>query len=72
MNSETLLELVHRRPFEPFEIRLSNGEAHQIRHPENANVTKSKLVVVYPEADRVVVCSLFHVASYEFLTSTAA
>lgn len=63
MNSETMRELLSRRPFEPFEIRLSSGETHQIRHPEIAIITKSKIVVVYPETDIVVICALLHVAS---------
>lgn len=67
MNMETILEWVNRRPFEPFALRLSNGEVHQIRHPETVIVTKSRMIVAYPEIDRVVFCSLIHVNVIEAL-----
>lgn len=34
MNAETIREYLRRKPFEPFVIRMSNGEIHEIRHPE--------------------------------------
>ena len=36
MNTETMLGLLRRQPFQPFEVRMSNGDAYQIRHPEMA------------------------------------
>ena len=46
-------------------LRLSNGEAHEVRHPENVVLLKSRLIVGYPEADRAVHCSLIHINSIE-------
>ena len=71
MNSDYIRELIHRQPFEPFAVRLSNGEIHAVRHPEFANVTRTRMVIVDPEADRITVCSLLHVASVEMLQSAA-
>lgn len=65
MNMETIVELLHQRPFEPFEIRLSNGEVHQVRHPENVAVAKTRMAIAYPEVDRIVLCSLVHINSVE-------
>jgi hypothetical protein len=48
-------------------VRLSNGEAHEILHPECVAITKSKVVITYPEEDRVVHCSLIHVNAVESL-----
>ncbi|HET6883740.1 MAG TPA: hypothetical protein VFI31_26535 [Pirellulales bacterium] len=62
---ETIQEWLRRRPFEPFVVRLSNGEEHQVRHPENVMVLKSRIVIGYPEADRAVHCSLIHINSIE-------
>ncbi|HWB13851.1 MAG TPA: hypothetical protein VG826_31785 [Pirellulales bacterium] len=62
---ETIQELLRRQPFEPFEIRLSNGEAHQVRHPENVAVAKTRLAIAYPEADRIVLCAVVHINSIE-------
>jgi hypothetical protein len=62
MNAETLREMLRRQPFEPFEVRLSSGEVHQIRHPEFAIVTPGRLIVADPETERVSILSLFHIA----------
>jgi hypothetical protein len=67
MNAETIRELLHRQPFQPFEMRMTNGEAHQIRHPENAFLAGSRLVVYIPEADRLVILSLLHAAALEMV-----
>lgn len=58
---ETLNELLHRRPFEPFEILLSNGNSYTIKHPEVAQLLKTKIVINFAEG-RYVVCFLLHVA----------
>ena len=65
MNSEAIQELFQSRPFEPFEVRLSNGDVHQIRNPEYAFVLKSRLIIGYPNSDRVAICSLIHIVSLE-------
>ena len=69
MNMETIREWLIRRPFEPFVLRLSNGETHEVRHPENVVLLKTRIVVGYPETDRAVHCSLIHVNSVEALQS---
>ena len=58
---------MNRRPFEPFVLRLSNGEAHELRHPENVAIGKNRIAIVYPETDRFVHVSLIHVNSIEAL-----
>lgn len=67
MSIETIREWLNRRPFEPFMLRLSNGETHEVRHPENVVLLKSRLIVGYPETDRAVHCSLIHINSIEAL-----
>lgn len=71
MNTEYFQELLHREPFEPFAVKLSNGEVHAVRHPEFAALTRTRIVIVDPEADRVTVCSLLHVNSVEMLQPAA-
>ena len=71
MNAETLRDLLNRRPFEPFELRLTSGEQHQVRHPENAMLVGARLVLAYPETERIVILSLLHVASIEMLQAAA-
>lgn len=65
MSSEAIQEMLRRRPFEPFEVRLSSGDVHQVRHPEFAFVLRSNLLIGYPDSDRFAVCSLLHIASIQ-------
>jgi hypothetical protein len=64
---EMIREWLNRRPFEPFVLRLADGEAHEVRHPENVVLLKSRIIIGYPETDRVVHCALIHVDSIESL-----
>ena len=67
MNADTIREWLRRQPFEPFELRLSNGEHYQIRHPELLAIGKNRLAIVDPNTDRVVHVALVHVNSIEAL-----
>ncbi|MFM7521653.1 MAG: hypothetical protein ACKO9B_14465 [Planctomycetota bacterium] len=70
MNAETIREYIRRQPFEPFVIRLSNGESHEVRHPECAFLMKTKVLVYYPDDDRSVICALIHINAVESLQRT--
>ena len=67
MSYETLKELLDRRPFEPFEIRLSNGEKYEIRHLEMALLLKSRIIIGDAQNDRMMICGLIHINSIETL-----
>ncbi len=67
MNIETIREWLNRRPFEPFEVRLSNGEAYQVRHPEVVALGKNRIAVADPESDRFVHIALIHINSIQAL-----
>jgi hypothetical protein len=71
MSHEYFQELLGRRPFDPFVVHLSNGEAHAVRYPNSAVLTRTRLVIADPDADRIVVCSLLHIASVEMLQTAA-
>ncbi len=62
MNTATLLGLLRRKPFQPLEIRMSNGDVHQIRHPEMAMMLKSNIFLGSIESDNFEFLSLLHVA----------
>jgi hypothetical protein len=62
MNAETMRELVRRRPFQ---IRMTNGDAHTLRRPEFGMVVGSRLVVGYPDSDRIAILSLSHIRGIE-------
>lgn len=65
MNLETMQAMLRRQPFSPFEVHLSNGEVHEVRHPENAMLLKSSLLLVYPEKDNFVICDWSHVSNVQ-------
>jgi hypothetical protein len=65
MNADTIRELLRRRPFEPFEIHMTNGDIHQIRHPEMVMIVQTRLVVGYPDTGKIAILSLLHVATIE-------
>ena len=70
MNAETIREYLRHQPFEPFVIRMSNGEVHEIHHPECALLMKTRMVVYYPDDDRSVTCALVHINSVETLQAS--
>ncbi len=72
MNAETIREFLSKRPFEPFLIRLSNGESHEVRHPENVVLLKTHLIIGYPETDSAVHISLIHVNSIQHLQAAGS
>jgi hypothetical protein len=67
MNADTIREWLNRWPFEAFELRLSNGEIYQVRHPENMAVGKNRIAIVDPGTDRFVHVALVHINSIEAL-----
>jgi hypothetical protein len=64
MNMETIREWLQRMPFE---IRLSNGEVHRVRHPEDVAPGKNRIIIVDPQTDKAVHCALIHVNSISAL-----
>ena len=72
MNSEAIRELLARRPFEPFEVRLTNGDVHIVKHPECVAISKSRVIIVDPDTDRLAICALLHVASLSMIHPVGA
>jgi len=61
MNPDFMRSLLKEQPFVPFRIFLSNGGFHVVKHPENAIVMKTRIILVYPDTDSVRFVSLLHV-----------
>ena len=76
MTAEALRDWMQRRPFEPFRITMSNGDAYEIRHPEMAFLTRAEIIIGLgerggiPSRHRTV--SLLHVTAAEPIDSSAA
>lgn len=69
MNVETIREWLNRQPFEPFVLRLSNGEAYEVRHPECVAIGKNRIAIYNPDADQFAHVALIHVNSVQALQS---
>ncbi|MEX0642601.1 MAG: hypothetical protein WD468_07860 [Pirellulales bacterium] len=74
MTVQTFRELLTNRPFKPFRLVMSSGQAYEVRHPEMAWLTRSDILVGIDETDEGVpaefkICSLLHVTSIEPITS---
>lgn len=63
MNTATFQGLLRSQPFQPIEIRMSNGDVHQVRHPENAFLLRSSVILGSPESDNFEFLSLLHVVN---------
>ncbi len=68
MNTETFLSLLKRQPFQPLEVRMGNGDSHQIRHPEMAFLLRSSVILGSPESDNFQFLSLLHVAEVKAIS----
>ena len=73
MRAEDMQEILEARPFKPFRLHLTDGEAFDITHPELVMQTRSKLIVDLPprQGSRIVEhvehCALMHVVRVEEL-----
>lgn len=70
MRHDEVYKRLHRQPFQPFRIQLSNGQAHTIRHPDFAWVTWTALLVGHPSGkedvpDKFTECDLLHIVAIE-------
>jgi hypothetical protein len=77
MTLQTFRELLGRRPFQVVKLTLSSGQTFEIRHPEIAMLTRTRLLIGVDVADDGVpaefkIVSLLHVASIEPLANQAA
>ena len=67
MNREYIQTLLDTRPFVPFTVYMSSGQFHNVRYPGCAILTPTRMVITDPDADHIVVVSLFHIVKVEML-----
>jgi len=65
MNANEIREMLRRDPFEPFRIRLSSGDAYEIRDPNTVAIMKNRLFVAFPDGETWAFCSYLHIAAVE-------
>jgi hypothetical protein len=75
VRAKELLVLLTTRPFEPFRLHLSNGQSHEIRHPEIIRVERSIAWISYPEQtlvalpERRIFVTLLHIVWGELIAT---
>jgi hypothetical protein len=65
MNAEPIQAMLRIKPFAPFEVHLSSGEIYEVRHPENAMLLRTNLLIGFPEKDSFALCALSHVSTVQ-------
>lgn len=61
---------VHKQPFEPFRLHLSNGSSYEIPHPDFILVTRTAVYVAMDTGEddvpaKSVICSPLHITHLE-------
>ncbi len=73
MEYDKIKEYHERRPFQPFDIRTSDGRVYTVDHPEFLMQSRSRRVVVYTtEDDREVTIDAGQITALEVANTHAA
>jgi len=70
MRYHEIYDVLHKSPFEPFRIQLTNGQSYVIHHPDFAWITRSSVLIGIPSGedevpDRFNQYDLLHVVGIE-------
>ncbi len=65
MNLDAIRHLKNLEPFEPIEIRLANGDRHQIVDPDNIAIGRNVVLIAYSDSDRIAWCTPHQIVSIE-------
>lgn len=65
MNLDAVRHFLIADPFEPIEIRLANGDRHEVVDPLNVAVGKNVVTIAYSDSDRIAWCTPHQIVSIE-------
>ena len=70
MRFNELYSVLHKVPFSPFRIQLTNGQSHVIQHPDFAMLKRTSVVIGLSSGqddipDDHIECDLLHVVAIE-------
>jgi hypothetical protein len=68
---ETLRDLLHPEPFEPFRIVLASGTGYEVSNPHLVALGQTQLTLYFPRSDRYAVLRLNQIAALESLDKAA-
>ncbi len=69
MTSQEVRAILEREPFQPVRVRLTSGDAYEIRSAGLAMVLKTRLFVAAPASDDWTLIPLIHIAAIETLAN---
>jgi hypothetical protein len=77
MHPQDLFELLRKRPFLPFRIYATDGRTYDVRHPDQALVLRTRVILPLPAssgevAERSEHLALVHVVRLEELSSDSS
>jgi hypothetical protein len=67
MTSDEIRELLSKDPFEPFRVRLSSGDAYEVRDSQSVAVMKTRMFIALSGGGESVFVPFLHVAAVESL-----
>ncbi len=69
MTGHEIRDILERDPFQPVRVRLTSGDAYEIRSTGLAMVLKSRLFVAAPASDDWTLIPLIHIAAIETIAN---
>ena len=76
MTYETIRGRLDTRPFQPFRVVTSSGQAYEVRHPEMAFPTRTEMVIASPDRNgipsRARMVSNLHITALEPIEAAPA
>ena len=68
---DTLREMLHQEPFQPFRIVLTSGGGYEVVNPDLVALGQTQLTLYFPRSDRYAVLRLNQIAALESLDKAA-
>lgn len=68
---DAIVERLRGRPFAPFRIMLTSGQAYEITHPHRVAPDQSQLTFYFPRSDRWAMLRMNQIASIESIDAAA-
>jgi hypothetical protein len=65
MNPDQVRELLRAEPFEPFNIRLTSGNALLVSDPNSVALMNNRLFIAFPDGEHWAFCPYLHIAALE-------
>jgi hypothetical protein len=70
MRYQAVYKALHKEPFRPFRIQLTNGQSHLIQHPDFAWLTRTSVLIGHASGtddvpDDFTECDMLHIVAIE-------